>query len=162
MRVACPFTKELVCFDVDNITVVLKLPPKSQHSNNDTQKAQLWNQSTMADPKDDNAAAADDDAADSDVELEGMDIDEEEEEDVGDDVVVEEVVPPTSPAVDKKLEQDERRDLEEAKRERMELIAAESKKIAAPATKQDRLNYLMAQSDVFAHFLAGMLVCSTF
>jgi hypothetical protein len=110
----------------------------------------------MADPKDDNA---NDDAADSDVELEGMDIDEDEEEEVDDDVVEdakEEAPTPPSPAADKKLEQDERRDLEEAKRERMELIAAESQKIAAPATKQDRLNYLMAQSDVFAHFLAGM------
>ena len=41
----------------------------------------------------------------------------------------------------------------------MELMAAESKKVAAPppdvASAEQKLEYLLAQSDVFAHFLAG-------
>jgi hypothetical protein len=99
----------------------------------------------------------------SDVELEGMDVDEDEEQ-LGDEdeddgipqvaAAVSAVAPP-SPAVDKTLHDEELRDLEAARRERMELLAAESKKIQPPATKQEQLDYLMAQSDVFAHFLAG-------
>ncbi len=102
-----------------------------------------------------------DNADTSDVELEGMDVDEDEEQ-LGDEdeddgiaqVAAAAVIPP-SPAVDKTLHDEELRDLEAARRERMELLAAESKKIQPPATKQEQLDYLMAQSDVFAHFLAG-------
>lgn len=105
-------------------------------------------------------AVNDDEADTSDVELEGMDVDEEEdgiEDDVEEDIIVSgaAVAAPMSPAVDKKLHDAEQRDLDAARRERMELIAAESKKIQPPATKQEQLDYLMAQSDVFAHFLAG-------
>lgn len=105
-------------------------------------------------------AVNDDEADTSDVELEGMDVDEEEdgiEDDVEEDVIVSgaAVAAPMSPAVDKTLHDAEQRDLDAARRERMELIAAESKKIQPPATKQEQLDYLMAQSDVFAHFLAG-------
>jgi hypothetical protein len=57
----------------------------------------------------------------------------------------------------------EQRELEAAKRERMELIAAEQKSLAAQhavpnqknATLQEKFQYLISQSDVFAHFLAG-------
>ena len=57
-----------------------------------------------------------------------------------------------------KLEAEE---LEEARKERMELMASEQKKLlsSAPnqgdASKEDKLNYLLSQSEVFAHFLAG-------
>jgi len=104
------------------------------------------NHSTMTDKNDDDNT--------SDVELEGMDVEDDDEEEATDDDLEDEVpnVPP-SPAVDTKLQEAELRDLEAARRERMELIAAESKKIQI--NKQDRLAYLMAQSDVFAHFLAG-------
>lgn len=100
----------------------------------------------------------DDASTTSDVELEGMEVDdiEEEEEEEEDVPAVAAAVPPSSPAVNTKLKETERRDLEAARKERMELIQAESKKIQPAATKQDRLAYLMAQSDVFAHFLAGM------
>lgn len=57
------------------------------------------------------------------------------------------------------LAKKELEELEEARRERMELMAAEQKELAkqmpSKATAQDRMNYIMAQSDVFAHFLAG-------
>lgn len=57
----------------------------------------------------------------------------------------------------------EQRELEAAKRERMELIAAEQKSLAAQhavpnqekATLQEKFQYLVSQSEVFAHFLAG-------
>jgi len=57
--------------------------------------------------------------------------------------------------------------MEEARRERLELIAAEQKQHATAAASSvaadndhpvdpgARLEYLLAQSDVFAHFLAG-------
>lgn len=102
---------------------------------------------------------ADESTDTSDVELEGMDVDEEEEEledeDDGIPQVAAAAVAPPSPAVEKTLHDEERRDIEAARRERTELLAAESKKIQPPATKQEQLDYLMAQSDVFAHFLAG-------
>ncbi len=57
------------------------------------------------------------------------------------------------------LAKNEARELDAARKERLELIAAEQKKIRAPqegaATKEDKLNYLLSQSEVFAHFLAG-------
>ena len=104
---------------------------------------------------------ADESSDTSDVELEGMDVDEDEEqvedeeEDDGIQQVAVAAVAPPSPAVEKTLHDEELRDIEAARKERMELLAAESKKIQPPATKQEQLDYLMAQSDVFAHFLAG-------
>jgi hypothetical protein len=93
----------------------------------------------------------------SDLELEGMDLEEEvieEEEDAMDMTSVDQQsIPPPEPVSALKLQEAERMELEEARKERMELIAAESNKIST----QDRLAYLMAQSDVFAHFLAGKL-----
>ena len=59
------------------------------------------------------------------------------------------------------LAKQETAEMEEARKERMELIAAEQKKIAnanpnqGAATKEEKLNYLLSQSEVFAHFLAG-------
>jgi hypothetical protein len=91
----------------------------------------------------------------SDVELEGMDVDEDEEQLGDEDEDEDGGSPQVAAAVDKTLHDEELRDLEAARRERMELLAAESKKIQPPATKQEQLDYLMAQSDVFAHFLAG-------
>jgi hypothetical protein len=57
----------------------------------------------------------------------------------------------------------EQNDLEAAKRERMELIAAEQKAKAnelmvgnqKKATLEDKFHYLVSQSEVFGHFLAG-------
>jgi SWI/SNF-related matrix-associated actin-dependent regulator of chromatin subfamily A member 5 len=46
----------------------------------------------------------------------------------------------------------------------MELMAAEQKKVAAPppdvASAEQKLEYLLAQSDVFAHFLAGTVAAA--
>jgi SWI/SNF-related matrix-associated actin-dependent regulator of chromatin subfamily A member 5 len=57
------------------------------------------------------------------------------------------------------LAKEELEELEEARKERMELMAAEQKQLAkqipVKATAEDRMKYIMAQSDVFAHFLAG-------
>ena len=57
----------------------------------------------------------------------------------------------------------EQRELEAAKKERMELIAAEQKSLTsedavpnqAKATLEEKFHYLVSQSEVFAHFLAG-------
>jgi hypothetical protein len=61
--------------------------------------------------------------------------------------------------IDPALQEREHRYLEAARKERMDLLASESRKIPPPASKQDRLDYLIAQSDVFAHFLAGRVHC---
>ena len=57
------------------------------------------------------------------------------------------------------LARNEAKELDAARKERLELIAAEQKKINVPnegaASKEDKLNYLLSQSEVFAHFLAG-------
>ena len=53
----------------------------------------------------------------------------------------------------------ESKEREAARKERMELMAAQQKKLAMDQPQGGnasvRLQYLMAQSDVFAHFLAG-------
>ena len=119
--------------------------------------------------KETSTSTKDDD--DSDVEMEGMDLDgdEEAEEEAMDDNDDEEAAAPESAAendaqVDK-LEHEDHDELEEAKRERMELMAAEAKQIAAPSDKiggkasvEEQLQYLLGQSEVFAHFLAGTLL----
>ncbi len=61
------------------------------------------------------------------------------------------------------LADEEAKDLEAARIERMELLAAEQTKLAGAgknnnnnaSTPQERLEYLIAQSEAFAHFLAG-------
>ncbi len=57
----------------------------------------------------------------------------------------------------------EAKELQAAKKERMELIAAEQKALAnsqgvpdqGKATLEEKFSYLVSQSEVFAHFLAG-------
>eukprot|EP00980_Cylindrotheca_fusiformis_P018816 scaffold6276_cov138-Cylindrotheca_fusiformis.AAC.3 len=120
----------------------------------------------MSKTDDKNPAAEEDD---SDVEIEGMDLD-------GDDGGVEEAEEATAngdgdPAeaaavqsgdeeTNDKLATEDHDELEAAKRERMELMEAERRKVAqayddTSASQEERLQYLLAQSDVFAHFLAG-------
>jgi len=116
------------------------------------------------------AEEGEEDVSSSDVEIEGVDMDADEEEAVEEDedekassnadeaAVVEE----NEEEIDA-LETEEINELEEARKEQMELMAAEQKKAAEdhkPATAQERLEYLLAQSDVFAHFLAGTKVYS--
>ena len=47
--------------------------------------------------------------------------------------------------------------MEAARKEQMELMASESKKVAQPtgSSVSEQLQYLLNQSEVFAHFLAG-------
>ncbi len=108
---------------------------------------------------------------DSDVELEGMDLegDDGDADDSG-DVDMEEG--PVSAAQDTaaedeatdKLAHEDQDELEAAHRERKELMLMEQKEVAAPDTSNasmgDKLQYLIAQSDVFAHFLAGSMAAS--
>ena len=62
-------------------------------------------------------------------------------------------------SVDEGLADEEAEELEEARRERVELMAAEREAIAQDEGGGDepdsKLQYLLAQSEVFAHFLAG-------
>jgi hypothetical protein len=103
-------------------------------------------------------ANGDDD--DSDVELTGVDMDGDdddamavaEDEDV--DVNLSDVKE-TEQGVEE-LAAQEADEINEARKERMELAAAEAKSGQyTTADPQERLQYLMAQSEVFAHFLAG-------
>ena len=96
--------------------------------------------------------------------LEGMDIDEGEEEEEVPVVDDESEAAVAAATLITEVELDDRakkeqKELEAARKERMELMAAEQKKIQQvnrkSATKDDRMAYLLAQSDVFAHFLAG-------
>jgi SWI/SNF-related matrix-associated actin-dependent regulator of chromatin subfamily A member 5 len=111
------------------------------------------------------------DNGDSDVEYDGMDVDDgvddaeekagsndledtynddDDDDEGGDDDVDQEI---------EALADEEAKDLEEARRERMELMAAEQAKMSLEnnkaTTPQERLEYLIAQSEAFAHFLAG-------
>ena len=103
----------------------------------------------------------------SDVEIDGMDLNDDEEDGnveydtsaVGNDTV------DSSSKVEEDEEQisarglEEAQEMEEARQERLELMAAEQKKAAQwqkePVTQQEKLQYLLGQSEVFAHFLAG-------
>lgn len=63
-------------------------------------------------------------------------------------------------------EAEEREEREEALNERMELIKADQEELAKdesnrPVDAQSRLDYLLHQSDVFAHFLAGSMASSS-
>jgi hypothetical protein len=107
------------------------------------------NEETKMPPKEDD---------DSDVEMEGMDLDDDENEQV-DDSNEEEDAADDAAAVDETLEAEDDEEVEEAHKEQQELMAAEAKKIAAPETKSanvaEQLEYLLNQSEVFAHFMAG-------
>ena len=106
----------------------------------------------------------------SDVELSGMDLDGIEEEG-GDDSSKEddgdvamkdgkEPSPVQSDEEDVKHAKEDHDEMEEARREQLELMEAERNKVAAPdlgesASASEKLEYLLGQSEVFAHFLAG-------
>lgn len=109
---------------------------------------------------------------DSDVEIEGMDMDGDddvvegaEKSAIVDEDVAEAATDASAAALgdeetNDKLATEDHDELEAAKRERMELMEAERKKVASAyddtqATQEERLQYLLAQSEVFAHFLAG-------
>jgi SWI/SNF-related matrix-associated actin-dependent regulator of chromatin subfamily A member 5 len=127
----------------------------------------------------------DDDNAASDVEMEGMDLDgdDEEEEDDDDDKEAATtttspvnyppaaVAVPTSPtkapksvaqvARETKLHELEALELEAARHERMELLsAAGGGGAAAGGNAASKLEYLLGQSEVFAHFMAGTWIVS--
>ena len=105
---------------------------------------------------------------DSDVELEGMDLegDEGDADDSGDvdmEPVTAEVEAETD--VTEKLAHEDQDELEAAHRERKELMVAEQQKATADgdtssASMEQKLQYLISQSDVFAHFLAGSVATS--
>ena len=133
----------------------------------------------MADNDDKKLPAAkmeeDDTNEDSDVELEGMDLDglddnDDDDDDVGDDDAAAAATRDDSPNHEKEDIQHEQEDLQEleaARKERMELMAEELKrekelqekqKTVTAAVEEDpmsKFQYLIGQSEVFAHFLAG-------
>ena len=118
----------------------------------------------------------------SDVELEGMDLDGIDEEENNDEVMTNNnddaskatatttTPPPTADAKSDDgeeitaLQAGDAEELEAAKRERMELLEAERKAAAQAAdttmTPKERFEYLLSQSDVFAHFLAGSVAAA--
>ncbi|KAL7570972.1 hypothetical protein ACA910_002597 [Epithemia clementina (nom. ined.)] len=104
------------------------------------------------------------DEGDSDVEMDGIDLegDNDEQGDEGDDAGME-VDSSGAEKAENGEEQEnlEAEELEEARRERRELLASEQdekKQTLEESTSvnmDSKLNYLVQQSDVFAHFLAG-------
>jgi hypothetical protein len=131
--------------------------------------------------KESKPSAEEGDADDSDVEIEGMDlegIDDDEEELAeetqksgnADDLAAEED-DGDDDRVTSKLANEDHDEIEEARKEQLELMAAEAKKVAqeqplltddnsGKTSVQHQLDYLLAQSEVFAHFLAGKLKIS--
>lgn len=102
----------------------------------------------------------------SDVELEGVDLDDDEPADEEDEYVDDDAMDTTTdPQKDDEgaveREHEDHDEYEAARKERMELMASESKQVgkAAPsagkASVEEQLQYLLGQSEVFAHFLAG-------
>lgn len=115
----------------------------------------------MVNEGDKNAEAIEDDN-DSDVEIEGMDLEDDDEE--MEEAEKSSNAETTSSAVDqedeeavKELEHEDHDEMEAARKEQMELMASESKKVAQPtgSSVSEQLQYLLNQSEVFAHFLAG-------
>ena len=131
----------------------------------------------------------DGDDDDSDVELEGMDLEGADGDDDNDgdgdgdndgdgdgddnadaDVDMEPAAATADSSDDKetteKLATEDQDELEAAHRERTELMAAERKKVAEPAnddgevSMENKLQYLLSQSEVFAHFLAGSVAAT--
>jgi SWI/SNF-related matrix-associated actin-dependent regulator of chromatin subfamily A member 5 len=113
------------------------------------------------------------DADDSDVELTGMDMEDDDDDEAplaaadDDDAAMTAAgggsEPENEQAVTDMATQ-EAVELEEARKERMELAAAEAASIKqnmTAANPQERLQYLMAQSEVFAHFLAGSVAVAS-
>lgn len=127
--------------------------------------------STPGEQESSTMAANKDDDNDSDVELEGMDLEGDDgDADDSADVDMEEPSAEAEPETEatEKLAHDDQDELEAAHRERKELMAAEQKKAASQfndtgmsnATMQQKLQYLISQSDVFAHFLAGSVAAT--
>jgi hypothetical protein len=132
--------------------------------------------------KENKPSAEEEDADDSDVEIDGMDlegIDDDEEELAeetqksgnADDLAAEDN-DGDDDQVTSKLANEDHDEIEEARKERLELMAAEAKKVAqeqplladdnsGKTSVQNQLDYLLAQSEVFAHFLAGKLKLKT-
>lgn len=158
------------------------------------------------DDNDDKENDDNDDEAPSDVEMEGVDLDDDDgggdddqddddqddddDEDDGDDRM-----DPNTDNNTETLATVDHDELEAARKERMELMAAEARAAAAsgndgsdavaasasaeggiggsqqqqqqqesaatPNTMEEKLTYLLAQSDVFAHFLAGTVAAGT-
>jgi SWI/SNF-related matrix-associated actin-dependent regulator of chromatin subfamily A member 5 len=116
-----------------------------------------------------------DDDDQSEVELEGVDMEGVDEEDDGygnhdaemDGAVTNDADAKSDENDTEALQAEDAEELEAAKRERMELLAAEKRKAAGghlEAAKaldpRDRFEFLIAQSDVFAHFLAGSVAAT--
>jgi len=117
------------------------------------------------------------DEDDSDVEMSGMDMEGDEaavEEEVDEDEPEQTNTTPDQEDDAEEKEEEEDQELEEARRERMELLDAEA--AASVQKKADtaaastmacndsnvgfQLEYLIQQSDVFAHFLAGTVAAA--
>ena len=117
---------------------------------------------------------------DSDVELEGMDLDglddtnhdDEDDDDIDNDAAAIRDDSPNHEKEDIQHEQEDLQELEAARKERMELMAEELKRekelqekqqqstAATEADPMSKFQYLIGQSEVFAHFLAGASAAS--
>lgn len=133
--------------------------------------------SNLNDEKDNN----DDDNDSDEIQLLGIEIDEDDnpsegDEDDNDDALVENLdskPPAQQSSNDLDMETVETEEIEEARRERVELLKAAEKKstgvhVPSPDDQQqstfstkERLEYLIAQSDVFAQFLAGSVAANS-
>jgi len=103
----------------------------------------------------------------SDVELEGMElggIEDAEDEPEESPSEEENDGKKDNDEEDTLLAKEEEDEMEEARKERMELMDLEKKKMAKQHKEEEdahhRLEYLCAQSEVFAHFLAGSVAAS--
>jgi SNF2 family DNA or RNA helicase len=113
---------------------------------------------------------------DSDVDVEGIDLEDDNDNDQIDDdddtdnnLLTEGVIQDVDDTAANELESIEQNEIEEARRERLELLKAaennsnvlKSPQKQGPVSNQgDRLEYLLAQSDVFAQFLAGSVAAT--
>jgi hypothetical protein len=103
------------------------------------------------------------DEDDSDIELEGVDLGDDEpvEDDLAEleKVSMANVEDNDDGIADERAHEDHD-EYEEARKERMELMASEAKQVSSlgpskKANAEEQLEYLLGQSEVFAHFLAG-------
>ncbi|KAL3773005.1 hypothetical protein ACHAWO_003960 [Cyclotella atomus] len=108
---------------------------------------------------------------DSDVEFEGMDMnDDDDEVEAVDEEELEDAAVTADDAEetiddDVKVDEHEMEELEAARKERMELMAKElaskqKEKEQSSSTGVSKFDYLIGQSEVFAHFLAGSVATS--
>ncbi|GAX28328.1 SWI/SNF-related matrix-associated actin-dependent regulator of chromatin subfamily A member 5 [Fistulifera solaris] len=102
----------------------------------------------------------DESVASSAVEFDGMDMNEEvaavEEEEEEETILPDD----TNNNTEDDLANQDDLEMEETRKERMELMAAETKSTVLPDDAQGRFEYLMQQSEVFAHFLAGSVAAT--